>query len=215
MAGNHENAGRRESILLAAQSVFNEIGYANATMDAVATAANISKGSLYNYFDSKADLCNQVLEHVIQSVWADNRVYSLEEGSASDKISKMVDYWYDRLDHFRQFGRLVFEFWAGAAREQQSGQLGGTFAEMYSGSQRIVESFLEQGVARGDFRPDIDASVSAALIVAMLDGATVRAILDPGLKLDEEFVEAVKRAVLAALAIENGEVARGAEGSDR
>jgi len=215
MVRSQTNTSRREAILSAAERVFSEVGYANATMDAVAAEASLAKGSLYNYFDNKEDLCNQVLEHVIQSVWAENRVDLLAGRSASEKIATLIDYWFDRLDYFRQFGRLVFEFWAAAAREQQAGPLAGTFSEIYRGSEEIVDSVLAQGIERGEFRHEIDASVGAALIIAMMDGVTVRAILDPGLKLDGEFVEAIKRAILSGLVVDNGEEANGAEGSGK
>lgn len=47
---DRERLARREAILDAALAVFAEKGYAGATLDEVATHAELGKGTLYNYF---------------------------------------------------------------------------------------------------------------------------------------------------------------------
>ncbi|NHN89704.1 TetR/AcrR family transcriptional regulator C-terminal domain-containing protein [Acetobacter conturbans] len=47
---------KREQILLGAGAVFAECGYEGASMSVIARRAGVSKGTLYNYFASKADL---------------------------------------------------------------------------------------------------------------------------------------------------------------
>lgn len=44
------------SILIAAEKVFNEVGYKNAKMEDIAKHANITKVTLYTYFQSKENL---------------------------------------------------------------------------------------------------------------------------------------------------------------
>lgn len=51
-----EKEQRREDILAAAQKIFFEKGIQSATMDEIAEAAELSKGTLYLYYDSKEDL---------------------------------------------------------------------------------------------------------------------------------------------------------------
>lgn len=46
----------RRQILAAALDVFSRQGYAGTTLDDVTAAANLSKGAIYWYFESKADL---------------------------------------------------------------------------------------------------------------------------------------------------------------
>ncbi len=52
---------RREGILAIAREVFMEEGYAAASMSAIAARVGGSKGTLYNYFRSKAELFNAVI----------------------------------------------------------------------------------------------------------------------------------------------------------
>jgi TetR/AcrR family transcriptional regulator len=51
-----EKEQRRDAILRAAERVFHQRGFAQTTMDHVAAAAELSKGTLYLYFKNKDDL---------------------------------------------------------------------------------------------------------------------------------------------------------------
>ncbi len=53
---------RRSEILEAATTVFSEKGFHAATLDEVAEAAGVSKGSIYNYFDSKESIIDALSE---------------------------------------------------------------------------------------------------------------------------------------------------------
>jgi AcrR family transcriptional regulator len=52
---------RKRTILNAAQQIFMEKGFDNTTMDDIAEAVELSKGAVYFYFKSKAELCLSIL----------------------------------------------------------------------------------------------------------------------------------------------------------
>jgi AcrR family transcriptional regulator len=49
-------AAKRQQIIRGAELVFTECGYEGASMSRIAVEAGVSKGTLYNYFDSKSTL---------------------------------------------------------------------------------------------------------------------------------------------------------------
>lgn len=55
------NAKRRQ-ILDGAEAIFLESGYEGASMSQIACRAGVSKGTLYNHFENKADLFGAVIE---------------------------------------------------------------------------------------------------------------------------------------------------------
>lgn len=57
-----EREVRRREILNAARDVFVEYGYEHATLDEVARRAEFAKGTLYSYFESKADLFEALVD---------------------------------------------------------------------------------------------------------------------------------------------------------
>jgi AcrR family transcriptional regulator len=60
-------AARRSQILDAAAEVFAEKGFARATTKEVAERADISEGTIYNYFDSKDDLLIGIVARLAES----------------------------------------------------------------------------------------------------------------------------------------------------
>lgn len=57
-----ESEAKKQQILAGANIVFAEHGYEGASMSAIARKAGVSKGTLYNYFASKADLFTAYVE---------------------------------------------------------------------------------------------------------------------------------------------------------
>ncbi len=66
---------KQQQILRGAAEIFAQDGYEGASMSRIAACAGVSKGTLYNYFDSKADMfaawvrleCNQLLHNVFDN----------------------------------------------------------------------------------------------------------------------------------------------------
>ena len=54
----------REEILLKAQAVFRKQGYYHTSMNELAEACSLQKGSFYHYFPSKESLMKEILESV-------------------------------------------------------------------------------------------------------------------------------------------------------
>ncbi len=56
-----EKENRKNSILKAARKLFFERGFKSVTVDLIAAKAEVSKGSIYLYFDSKEEIYTQIL----------------------------------------------------------------------------------------------------------------------------------------------------------
>lgn len=60
-----ERQFKREEIVAAARLIFAKQGFNSATLDEIADEAEYSKGTLYNYFDSKEELFETVIADVV------------------------------------------------------------------------------------------------------------------------------------------------------
>lgn len=63
-----QGAQRAQQIVDVALRLFHEQGYASTSMDHIAAAVGILKGSLYYYVDTKEDLLFRIVEHVHEAV---------------------------------------------------------------------------------------------------------------------------------------------------
>jgi AcrR family transcriptional regulator len=70
MKGQTRNL-KQNHILDAAESVFSKVGFKNARMEDIASEANITKVTLYNYFKSKEDLYMAITYKALSELVAD------------------------------------------------------------------------------------------------------------------------------------------------
>jgi len=101
-----EKLSRRNEILQSARKVFAEKGYDNATVDDVATNAELSKGTIYLYFQNKADLFMSTLEMgmeqfslIIQESISENKDDPIS--GIMDIVQRQLSYCEDNIDIFK------------------------------------------------------------------------------------------------------------------
>jgi len=190
---------RRRQILQAAEQVFNEHGYAEATIDEVAERAGLAKGTIYNYYRSKEALFNAIFNDVITEAEAEANRRLSAHAPAAERLTSLLDFWFDRLSRHHQLGRLFLEFWATAARKNEGGELNENFRQTSQRFRQKLAAVLAEGAANGEFRTPIDTTAGASLIMAVLDGIELQSILNVGIESDDTFLDSLKRGVLAAL----------------
>ena len=69
MAGIREE--RREQIIKAAMTVFGKTGYHRSKMGEIAQEAEIGKSTVYEYFDSKKDLFEEMIRFIAKDYYVD------------------------------------------------------------------------------------------------------------------------------------------------
>ncbi len=190
---------RRREIIAAAEKCFDAKGYAATTMEAVAEATGISKGSIYNYFSSKQDLFTQVFAAACAGDEADYDRLMDQPISAIEKLRQLLDNWSVTLEHHARIGGLVLEFWATAARQGQRGEFSAWFRRMYSDWRGKLTALISLGIEQDQFRQELQPSVAASLILATMDGITIQGILDGQIRIDTDFLKGMKNGMLTAL----------------
>lgn len=98
---------RKAEILEAALHVFAEEGYHNASISKVSKKAGISKGLMYNYFESKQELL-KVLLHEIMDKQFDFVQNLVEDGVSDDTIIKLINHTVQLLKEDPKHWKLYF-----------------------------------------------------------------------------------------------------------
>jgi TetR/AcrR family transcriptional regulator len=170
-----------DALLAAAFRVFAARGYRAARLEEVADAAGMTKGAIYYYFQSKEDLLRRALQHQHRAIFAEiAEALEAERGPASVKIRfvlrKVWQHWLEAgWGHaFRLLvGEVSVEFPAVFRLWADEGPIHGW---------ALIRGLIEEGVAAGEFRQDVDAEVAARLV---LSGLMLQAALHVHLGLDE------------------------------
>ncbi len=88
---------RAAEILGAAADLFHTRGYHATTMDDIAHAVGLKKGSLYHYVTAKEVLLRTLAEETIRGYLADGERIAAEEGSASERLGRVIEAHVRRL----------------------------------------------------------------------------------------------------------------------
>jgi AcrR family transcriptional regulator len=100
-----EKLTRRQEILDAARKIFGARGYEGATLDEVAREAEFAKGTLYSYFDSKAELFTALMEYEFGELTgrAENALTGEKDTVRAVRatIVAFLTYFEERMDFFR------------------------------------------------------------------------------------------------------------------
>ena len=82
---------KQEAILSVAAGEFAEHGYGGASVNRIIQASGMSKGSLYYYFDDKADLFSTVLERALTRLMEESGWFTLDETTPADFWDTVLD----------------------------------------------------------------------------------------------------------------------------
>lgn len=165
---------RRTGILRAARKVFARHGYDGATMDDVAEACSIAKGTLYLYFKSKREIYLGVLKEDLRSLREATRraigAASSAEGRIRAFITTRFDFCEQHRDFFRIYNSDVSAIFVAAQPMQKD------LREFYLEQARMLADIISDGIAAGNLR-DVPAQAAAFAIYDMTRAAIARRVL--------------------------------------
>jgi len=168
---SRERGQRRADILRAAEQVFYRRGFAQTTMDQVAEAAELSKGTLYLYFRNKDDLWVALSSKVVDELLT--RFAALAEVPASgiDRVAAMLTAHGEVVAANPEHFRTMVVWMVSSYRADTSTP---EFVAHRAKINRIVEAMVgavELGQRDGSIRRDIDPEQTATHLWAGSLGA--------------------------------------------
>jgi AcrR family transcriptional regulator len=166
---------RRQQIIDAAIAVFIRQGYRKTTMPDIAKQAKLSIGGIYWYYTSKDSILDAILERLFQD---DHAALALLSDSATPAAERMRAFARQYLEDYPRFAWLNavgLEFYAAAAHEPKARAAIGAYFAHY---RRALVALIEDGVARGEFRP-VNAADAANALIALEEGLSILVVVDP------------------------------------
>ncbi len=100
--------GKKTAILTAAKQLFLERGYKTASIQMIADQANISKGSVYLYFNSKEDILLAIFRMLEEKVWDKiKQINDSEKLSPRQKYREQLLTFYNEINENLQFNQMM------------------------------------------------------------------------------------------------------------
>ena len=159
-------AATRVQILQSALICFSSKGYHQTTMDDIVAQSGLSKGALYWHFKGKKELFIALVEWFMLEMSEEISHAWTEDMSAADKIRTMVMVTVEGSEQLLPFVKVFLDFWAQTSEDEQ---LRGIFEKIIEGYQTQLGEIIEEGVARGEFRPVEEPQKLSLALFGMLD----------------------------------------------
>ena len=162
----------REKIIEVATELFHRNGFHQTAVDEILEKSGVTKSNFYYHFASKEGLGLEVLDRRIKQFEAEVISANLEDTSFSpqERLSNL----YDRVTKYHRslecscgcpFGNLALEM--SDVNEKFRERLSAFFMRW----EKAIETCIQNGIDRGEFRADVNPSLVAGLILTQLEGA--------------------------------------------
>ena len=156
---------RAAEILGAAADLFHTRGYHATTMDDIAHAVGLKKGSLYHYVTAKDVLLRTLAEETIAGYLGDGERIAAEQGSAAERLARIIAAHVRRLCAAPEHVTVL-------VRESHyvPDELAAEVRGMTRRYNHLVADLIAEGIARGEFQPT-DPAVAALMLLGALNWA--------------------------------------------
>ncbi|OGP69513.1 MAG: hypothetical protein A2Y80_06135 [Deltaproteobacteria bacterium RBG_13_58_19] len=144
-------AFRTREILAAARSLLEQGGVEGLTMDGIAAAAGVAKGTLYLYFPSKEELIQEMLSQAGENLLAALESLINTPRPPEEKLRQVVTWLLNHLER----ERVLFPVFMQELRRERSGEpgRGRRLQDLEEKIMAKLTGLFAEGIAQGQFIP--------------------------------------------------------------
>lgn len=162
--------------------VFNCKGYSGTSMSDIMAATGLAKGGIYCNFRNKDEIAAAAFDYSYRKVLAAIRSMVMAEKTAKGKLLAIFRFYHNYTVNPEFVGGCPVLNTAVDTDDQipfMKQRAAAAMQEMLQSLQDIIE----KGIARGEFRPELDAQLEAALIYSVIEGGVMMSKLadQPGI----------------------------------
>ena len=156
-----EKERRKQDIVDAAEKVFFSLGFEQATMISIAEEAELSKGTLYLYFENKNELCMAIILRALRSFRKDLEDNLNKDDNGLDQLMSISNQFFNFIKTYPDYYRALSNF-----KVHEAGVNSGSEISLLrkKENQRIndfVKSAIEKGQKDGSINSKVDSKLLA------------------------------------------------------
>jgi len=168
---------RRSEIAKKAIEILAKKGIEKTTIQDIASAAGIGKGTVYEYFDSKMDIVKQVTIEFMNEFNVMAEAFKNSDRTQIEMLRVMLGYTVEYLDSFETLAYVYMEIFLMNIRGGMP-EMKKLFDAMFDGIRGMVADIIRSGQECGIFKKDVDAYELASFLFASLDGLALHYYYD-------------------------------------
>src|SRR2546428_3030395 len=166
---------RTSGILEAARKVFAKRGFHEATVEDIAEAAGVAKGTVYLYYTSKRDVYFAALKFGIAQLYSLLLDELKQVSTPEEKLKVLIATKLAYFDENRDFFKIYYSE-LGNIPSTHPGGIDNEFKSLYQEQARLVETILKEG-ARKKLIRNLRTEQTALAISDIIRGVVTHRIL--------------------------------------
>jgi TetR/AcrR family transcriptional regulator, cholesterol catabolism regulator len=182
-ADGYDPENTRRSLIASALSLFERRGFDRTSVQEIADHARLTKGAFYHHFESKDDLLRHIQEEYLDAQLAAVRRIEAASDDPKVRVAELIRF---SLTEYRAHMTIFYQ-----ERRSVTGDL---FAEVVRKCDLVEAAFagmVQDGVAKGAFRSDVDPRIAMFGLVGMC--AWAFRWLNPGVGRVEQVEEVARQ----------------------
>jgi AcrR family transcriptional regulator len=167
---------KRKGIGAAAIRVFRVLGYHHTRMADIAEAACVGKGTLYEYFQNKADILRFAFDEYFGSFKTGAAAAMGEVDTPSGRLLALIRFALVHTNEWEDHCAVYVDY-LGTDRSAKT-ETPISLKDIYGEMQALLREMVVQGQGAGEFRKDLDPDATAELLLSIFDGIVLHRVLD-------------------------------------
>ena len=191
---------RMREIEAAAREVFSQHGYDAASISEIAKRAGIREGTIYKYYENKRELLLTVVQHWYEDLIAGYLDALQDVEGTQAKLRIIIRRHLNAIEGSPDLCRLFVAEVRGAADYHDS-----RLFELNRQYTRVLMDVLDEGISRGELRPDISRPLVRDIIFGGIESHATAFLADRGGLDETEITDQLTRIVWSGVEASGGE----------
>ncbi|MFZ3057344.1 MAG: TetR/AcrR family transcriptional regulator [Smithella sp.] len=164
-----EKDNRKKLILKSARALFFKKGFTNVTVDEIAKASELGKGSIYLYFNSKEEIYAQILLNDIDNFTQHASVLFDEKKPVDDLLFEFSCLYVDFFLNDPELFRILMTYMLQPAKISLTEELNSQIISANARSINVIGEIFQEAASK-EFSADINLKQNRNAIWGLLNG---------------------------------------------
>jgi len=193
MRRNVRGLRKSDVIIDAAVQVFSSKGYHNTRMEEIAIAAGIGKGTIYEYFESKLQLFQAMMERSLQAYYNKMETTDRQQLPFRDRLCHLFEAHFSFSRENKDLARIIY--WDTDVIDEELKEWG---LAMRKDKEERLRAIIDEAINRGELR-QVDSRLASLLVMGSMEVMYMPIILEdwevPAYDLAVEVADLVLRGI--------------------
>ena len=169
---------RRSEIAHKAIEVLARKGFQSATIQDIADAAGLGKGTIYHYFKTKEEILMAVSGEIFLEMERSLGAALLRMDEPEERLAALIQESLNITEELEHLYIIYTDLWLANLRGQGQGDFIAVITSLNDDLRKIVARMIEDGKRKGLWAEDIDADALAVYLITSFDGVVFHYMLD-------------------------------------